>query len=97
MARLSHTHRCRHQFSEQGLDAPIDVVVDHAAGLLASLVVRLPGSEGLAGRGRPRSGPAVLHGRPAGSGHGLFAEFRDQVADLGFGVAAVAAEGLQEG
>jgi hypothetical protein len=91
------THRCRHQSSEQALDAPIDVVVEHAAGLLASPVVRLPVREGLAGRGRPRSGPAVLDGRPAGSGHGLLAKFLEQYADLGFGVAAVAAEGLEEG
>jgi hypothetical protein len=54
------SYQCRHQFNEQGLDAPIDVLVDHAAGLLASPVIRLPVREGLAGRGRPRCGPALL-------------------------------------
>jgi hypothetical protein len=39
----------------------------------------------------------VLHGRLDGSGHGLLAKFLGQFADLGFGVAAVAAERLQEG
>ena len=80
-----------------GLDAPIDVVVDRAAGLLASPVVRLPVRERLAGAW-PTS---IRTGRPSwrtdGSGHDLLAKFLGQFSDLGFGVAAVAAEGLQEG
>jgi hypothetical protein len=85
------------QSSEQGLDAPIDVVVDRAAGLPASPVVRLPVRKRFPGCGRPGPGPAVLHGRPDGSGDGLLAKFLGQFADLGFGVATVAAERLQEG
>jgi hypothetical protein len=89
--------RRRHQSSEQGLDAPIDVVVDRAAGLPASPVVRLRVRKRLPGARRARSGSAVLHAGQDGSGHGLLAKFLGQLADLGFGVAAVATEGLQEG
>jgi hypothetical protein len=81
----------------RALDAPIDVVVDRAAGLLASPVVRRLVRERLVGAW-PTS---IRTGRPSwrtdGSGHGLLAQFLGQFSDLGFGVAAVAAEGLQEG
>src|SRR5215213_11087486 len=63
---------------------------------LGGPVVRLPVRGALAERGRPRSRPAALRGGPDGSGHGLLAQFLGQFADLGFGVAAVAAEGLEE-
>jgi hypothetical protein len=89
--------RRRHQSCKQGLDAPIDVVVDRAAGLLASPVVRRLVRERLVGAW-PTS---IRTGRPSwrtdGSGHGLLAKFLGQFSDLGLGVvAAVAAEGLQE-
>ena len=68
---------------------------------LAGSVVRLPVQGWLAGwcgdydPGRP-SFMAVLHGGLDGLGHCLLAELLGQFTDLGFWVAAVAAEGPQE-
>ena len=89
--------RRRHQSSQRAWTRRSMSVVDRATGLLASPVVRRPVRERLA-EARPTS---IRTGRPSwrtdGSGHGLLAKSLGQVADLGFWVAAVAAEGLQKG